>query len=192
MHCGCPGATGRSKDNLRAGTASPRALNGLVPRGVPPAPHPSSIRRYPISVSEFSLMFMLGVRNCDCMRPEPEDDGSSIVEFRTGRIKRQTEGQAKPCDGNRRLLRAPRERPSGRRAADKRDELAAADHSITSSASASSRSGTSMPSALAVLRLITNSNFVDCWTGKSAGLSPLRMRPAYMPPRRYASVMLVP
>jgi hypothetical protein len=36
----------------------------------------------------------------------------------------------------------------------------------------------SRPIALAVLRLITNSNFVDCWTGSSAGFSPLRMRPA--------------
>ena len=51
-------------------------------------------------------------------------------------------------------------------------------HSITSSASASSLSGISRPSAFAVLRLITKSNFVDCWTGKSAGFSPLRMRPA--------------
>jgi hypothetical protein len=49
-------------------------------------------------------------------------------------------------------------------------------YSITSSASASSLSGISRPSAFAVLRLITNSNFVDCWTGKSAGFSPLRMR----------------
>src|SRR5215831_6571804 len=40
-----------------------------------------------------------------------------------GRIKRQTEGQAKPCDGNRRLLRAHRERPR-RRAAEQRDERA--------------------------------------------------------------------
>src|SRR5262249_55139595 len=50
-------------------------------------------------------------------------------------------------------------------------------HSITSSARADRPGGTSMPSALAVLRLITNSNLVDCWTGRSAGLSPLRMRP---------------
>jgi len=33
------------------------------------------------------------------------------------------------------------------------------------------------PSALAVLRLMINSSFVACWTGKSAGFSPLRMRP---------------
>src|SRR6266446_8603613 len=51
-------------------------------------------------------------------------------------------------------------------------------HSITSSAIASTPGGTVRPSALAVLRLITSSNFVGCQTGKSAGFSPLRMRPA--------------
>jgi len=51
-------------------------------------------------------------------------------------------------------------------------------HSITSSASASNLSGTSSPSAFAVLRLITNSNFVGCMTGRSAGFSPFRIRPA--------------
>jgi hypothetical protein len=40
------------------------------------------------------------------------------------------------------------------------------------------RGRSSNPSAFAVFRLITKSNFVDCWTGKSAGLSSLRMRPA--------------
>jgi hypothetical protein len=45
------------------------------------------------------------------------------------------------------LLRAPRERPRSRRAAEQRDELATAAHSITSSASASRVGGTSMPSA---------------------------------------------
>src|SRR5262249_9796878 len=73
------------------------------------------------------------------------------------------------------LLRACRER-SSRRSTKQRDELAAF-HSITSSASASSLSGTSMPSARAVLRLITNSNLVGCWTGKSFGLVPLRICP---------------
>jgi hypothetical protein len=51
-------------------------------------------------------------------------------------------------------------------------------YSITSSARASSDGGTVRPSALAVLRLMTNSNLVGCWTGKSAGLAPLRIRPA--------------
>jgi hypothetical protein len=51
------------------------------------------------------------------------------------------------------LLRVRRERPSCRRAADERDEVAAS-HSITSSARASKLSGTVRPSALAVLSLI--------------------------------------
>ena len=50
-------------------------------------------------------------------------------------------------------------------------------HSITSSARASSVGGTARPSALAVLRLTTSSNFVGCTTGRSLGFSPLRMRP---------------
>src|SRR5262249_7496110 len=74
----------------------------------------------------------------------------------------------------RRLLRPCRERPR-RRAAQQRDELATF-HSITSPARASSVGGTSRPSALAVLRLMTRSNLVGCWTGRSAGFSPLRMR----------------
>src|SRR5215468_12197698 len=57
------------------------------------------------------------------------------------------------------LLRARRERPSRRRAADERDEVATP-HSITSSASAKSLSGMARPSALAVLRLITSSYLV--------------------------------
>ncbi len=50
-------------------------------------------------------------------------------------------------------------------------------HSITSSAVASSLSGTVRPSILAVGTLMTSSNLVDCTTGKSAGFAPLRMRP---------------
>ena len=51
-------------------------------------------------------------------------------------------------------------------------------HSITSSALARSVGGSSMSSNLAVCKLITSSNLVDCTTGRSAGLAPLRMRPA--------------
>ena len=47
---------------------------------------------------------------------------------------------------------------------------------ITSSAVANSVSGMVMPSALAVLRLITSSNLVGCSTGKSPGGSPFRIR----------------
>src|SRR5262249_47528784 len=76
------------------------------------------------------------------------------------------------------LLRARRERPRGCRTAKKGDELAPPNHSITSSASASSLSGISRWRAFAVVRLITNSNLVGCTTGRLAGFSPLRMRPA--------------
>src|SRR5262245_44433150 len=53
---------------------------------------------------------------------------------------------------HRRLLRPRWKRPR-RRAAEQRDEVAPADHSITSSAWASRVGGTSRPSAFAVLRL---------------------------------------
>src|SRR6266851_344156 len=49
-------------------------------------------------------------------------------------------------------------------------------HSITSSARPSSVAGISRPSALAAFRLMANSNLVGSWTGRSAGLAPLRMR----------------
>jgi hypothetical protein len=51
-------------------------------------------------------------------------------------------------------------------------------YSITSSAVASSLSGTLRPSILAVSALMTSSNLVACTTGRSAGFAPLRMRPA--------------
>ena len=50
-------------------------------------------------------------------------------------------------------------------------------YSMTSSARAESVGGTSMPSAFAVLRLMTNSNLVVCTVGSSVVLAPLRMRP---------------
>src|SRR5258707_7726371 len=76
-----------------------------------------------------------------------------------------------PDHRHRGLLRARRERPRDRRAAEQGDELAAL-HSITSSASAMSLSGTASPSALAVLRLMISSNLVGCSTGRSPGLAP--------------------
>src|SRR5262245_48098038 len=71
------------------------------------------------------------------------------------------------------LLRIRRERPS-RRAAEQCDELAPS-HSITSSARSRIDVGNSTPSALAVLRLMTSSNFVACSTGKSPAFAPLRI-----------------
>jgi hypothetical protein len=51
-------------------------------------------------------------------------------------------------------------------------------YSITSSARSKIPVGIVTPSALAALRLTTVSNAVACWTGRSEGFSPLRMRPA--------------
>src|SRR5262245_14093878 len=53
----------------------------------------------------------------------------------------------------------------------------AVSYSIISSARACIDGGTLMPSALAALRLMTNSNLVACTTGNSAGFSPLRTLP---------------
>jgi hypothetical protein len=48
-------------------------------------------------------------------------------------------------------------------------------YSITSSASASSLGGTSIPSAFAILRLMLDVNLVGCSMGMSPGLVPLRI-----------------
>src|SRR5262249_11449040 len=91
--------------------------------------------------------------------------------LRVARVKRIDYADAA---NSARLLRARRERPRCCRA-EKRHERAPF-HSITSSARASSLLGTARPRALAVLRLITSSNFVGACTGRSAGFVPLRMR----------------
>jgi hypothetical protein len=54
---------------------------------------------------------------------------------------------------------------------------AIARYSITSSARSKNNSEIVSPSAFAVLRLMTSSNFVGCRIGKAAGLAPLRIRP---------------
>ena len=65
-------------------------------------------------------------------------------------------------------------------------------YSITSSASASNLSGISRPSTFAVSRLITNSKWVGCKTGSSAGFAPLRICATYSPAWRYIQLMLGP
>src|SRR5262249_23509057 len=52
-------------------------------------------------------------------------------------------------------------------------------YSMTSSARARSEGGTVRPSALAVFRLINNSNFVGCSTGRSPGFAPLKILSTY-------------
>src|SRR5262249_15677659 len=77
---------------------------------------------------------------------------------------------------HRALLRARRQRPRGHRAAEQGEERASL-HSINSSASNCTALGPAASIALAGCRLMTNSYLVDCTTGNSAGLAPLRMRP---------------
>src|SRR5262249_25580708 len=60
-------------------------------------------------------------------------------------------------------------------------------HSITSSARGSRVGGISRPSALAVDRLMTSSNFVGCSTGISAGFVPRRILSTKSAARRYRS-----
>src|SRR5262249_48152336 len=77
-----------------------------------------------------------------------------------------------PNHWHRRLLRARRERPRSRSAAEQRDELASLHlrgHSTISSARASSLSGIWRPSAFAVLRLIAISNFTGACAGRWVG-----------------------
>src|SRR5437870_4044575 len=60
------------------------------------------------------------------------------------------------------------------------------------SARASTFDGIVRPICLAVLRLITNSNFIGCSTGRSAGLAPLRILSTYIAARRDDSPLMGP
>jgi hypothetical protein len=71
-------------------------------------------------------------------------------------------------------------------------ERATVYHSITSSARPSSDGGIVRPRALAVLRLMTSSNFVGCSTGRSAGLAPFRILSTITAARRRRSTGLAP
>jgi hypothetical protein len=73
------------------------------------------------------------------------------------------------------LLRPRNQRPP-RRAAKPCDKIAPL-HSITSSARARREGGTLSFSILAVSALMTSSNLLDCKTGRSVGLAPLRVWP---------------
>lgn len=71
----------------------------------------------------------------------------------------------------------PREERAGRDLGRKRMQLVRCHYWITSSARSKIDCGIVMPSALAVLRLITSSTFVGCRTGSSAGLAPVSTLP---------------
>src|SRR5215510_7527654 len=65
-------------------------------------------------------------------------------------------------------------------------------HSMTSSARAKTTGGMVMPSAFAVLRLMTSSNLVGNSTGKSPGLLPFKILSTYAAARRELSRRLIP
>ena len=65
-------------------------------------------------------------------------------------------------------------------------------YSTSSSAMLSKPEEMVRPSALAVFMLITSSNLVGCMTGRSAGFSPLRIRPVRIPPCWYRTAVLGP
>src|SRR5262245_28877510 len=81
------------------------------------------------------------------------------------------------CAGIPLLRRAAHTKRHGERSAEQRDELASL-HSITSSASDSRLWEILIPSAFAVLRLMTDSNLLGSVSGRSPGLAPLRICPS--------------
>src|SRR5262245_10113833 len=83
-----------------------------------------------------------------------------------------------------RLLRLDCERCSKDAPTHNTDERSPVHHWMISSARTRMDWGIVRPRALAVLRLIASSKFVDCSTGRSAGLAPFRMRSTYEAPRR--------
>src|SRR6266568_5162033 len=117
--------------------------------------------------------FRPAILDCDVLAFEIADLAQTLAKRLENRCRLGWRPCAQPSNhGQCRLLRARYERP--RRPTDKCDELASP-HSITSSAATSMFCGSVTLSAFAVLRLIANSNFVGCSTGRSAGLAPLRI-----------------
>src|SRR5215475_9990258 len=112
-----------------------------------------------------------------------------MVVTGTVRVRVRRCGVEEPNHRHHRLLRARRDRPTGRRTAEQRNEVATLHvcaHSITSSASESKLSEIVTLSSLAVFMLITSSNLTTCCTGKSAGFAPLRILAVWTPYWRYA------
>src|SRR5262249_47235218 len=177
---------GRSLGRLSNGGLAGRSDNGYAP-----ADEVSHERRQPIVSALQPVVFDHHVLALDV---------AGFVEGFAERSRIAPRGLGRPDVDeadywHRRLLRARRERPCRRRAAEQRDGRAAfhlPDHSITSSASESRLSEMLTPTAFAVFRLITNSNLVTCCTGRSAGFVPLRMRTTKSLACRYAPVRLVP
>ena len=74
------------------------------------------------------------------------------------------------CIGSARTIEQPQEGAQSNKAGHEGTSV----HRLTSSACSRIDSGILSPSALAVLRLTTSSNFVGCWMGRSLGFGALQ------------------
>src|SRR5262244_1423827 len=72
------------------------------------------------------------------------------------------------------------------------DTVAVSRHFMTVSALANTFGGMVRPICFAAFRLMMNSNFFGCSTGRSAGLAPFRILSTYVAVRRSKSVTLTP
>src|SRR5262249_57373069 len=152
-----------------------------------PNTRPSPRRENDVDLESDELGGDLSIAFVALLRPSIFDrDGTALnpAEFpqalhKSGdplaRGRRRSRAQETDRRQLRRLLRPCRERPRRHRAAEQRDERAAATHSITSSASSRNGSGMGSPIDFAVLRVTTSSNCVGRSIGRSPGVAPLRI-----------------
>ena len=103
--------------------------------------------------------------------------------------KRRSAGEIFTRAGSR--LRRPQSR-APRRARLERRRWSSTGYSMTWSARSRTDCGIVRPSALAVLRLTTNLNFVGCSMGISEGLAPLKILSAMTAARRFESSSSAP
>ena len=91
-----------------------------------------------------------------------------------------------------RLLPLGGERRGEEAASQSPEERAPVHHSMTWSARCRSDGGIVRPRALAVLRLMTNSNFIGCSTGRSTGFAPFKILSMYRATWRNMSSRFTP
>ena len=131
------------------------------------------------------LMLEAALRTSFHHQPEAQHPFSSAIHKRAGRLPHLWVMSGK-CSASRQAVyfRFPPKAEMSMRSSrtplcansDKLHCSKIASYSIKSSASESIDAGIVRPTALAAVRLITNSNLVGCWTGRSAGFSPLSTR----------------
>jgi hypothetical protein len=142
------------------------------------------IVRQPLGRQEKMTIFAICLQN-DCKR---EENGDACIARAPSCLLLSALGHLRPshsapvpinvryAPNSDQITNKPRMTLSARSGLMHRSKLHS--YSITSSAVNRNLVGMSRPSAFTVLRLMISSNLVDKMTGKSAGLSPLRIRPA--------------